>query len=101
MPVTSKGSEARMGKGKGAVDYYAKWISEGSMIFEVKGVRMEIAKEAMRCAAAVLPIKSRFVEAPPDHQAVPPRVLPFFIKKRLNDLAKTEKLQTVEKVVEK
>lgn len=47
-PVTSKGSEARMGKGKGAVDYFAKWLSPGAIVFEVKFCRMEIAKEAMR-----------------------------------------------------
>ncbi|KAJ3089851.1 mitochondrial ribosomal large subunit component [Quaeritorhiza haematococci] len=95
-PVTAKGSESRMGKGKGAVDYFGTWVKEGSVIFEVRNVRGELAKKAMRVAASVLPIRTKFLEAKPTTttttagatnnettSAVRPRVLPYFIRKRL------------------
>ncbi|KAI9092693.1 ribosomal protein L10e/L16, partial [Phlyctochytrium arcticum] len=60
-PVTSKGAETRMGKGKGAVDYFATFVAEGRVIFEVKGLRQELAEKAMRVAAACLPIRTKFI----------------------------------------
>ncbi|KAJ3023711.1 mitochondrial ribosomal large subunit component [Thoreauomyces humboldtii] len=83
-PVTSKGAETRMGKGKGAVDYFATWVAEGKVLIEVKGVRRELAEKAMRVAAAGLPIRTRFLAAQPGNR-VPPRVLPHFVRKRLAD----------------
>ncbi|KAI8806409.1 ribosomal protein L16p/L10e-domain-containing protein [Cladochytrium replicatum] len=78
-PVTAKGAEARMGKGKGAVEFYATWVAKGHVLFEVKGVRKEAAEEAMRVAAAALPVKTRFVSATEDKIA--PRCLPHFVRK--------------------
>ncbi len=92
-PVTSKGSEARMGKGKGAVEFYGKWVDEGSVLFEVKGVRLETAKEAMRVAGAALPLKTRFIEAPKDKEWVPPRVLPHFLLKRFQAMQDAKALK--------
>ncbi|KAG0239782.1 mitochondrial ribosomal large subunit component [Actinomortierella wolfii] len=63
IPVTSKGGEARMGKGKGSVDYYATRVGLNRIIFEVGGggLRREHAKEALRLAAAKLPVPTEFV----------------------------------------
>lgn len=82
-PVTSKGAETRMGKGKGAVEYFATFVAAGRVVIEVKGVRKELAEKALRVAAAALPIRTKFVEAPAEGSRVPPRVLPFFVRKRL------------------
>ncbi|OZJ02467.1 hypothetical protein BZG36_04106 [Bifiguratus adelaidae] len=62
IPVTSKGNETRMGKGKGAFDYWACRVPLNRIVFEVGGVRKEIAKEALRLGAAKLPVKTEFVE---------------------------------------
>jgi len=59
--ITNHGSEAGMGSGKGAVDYYAANIKEGRVMFEMAGVTEELAKEAMRLAAHKLSIKTRFI----------------------------------------
>ena len=61
VPVTSKPTEVRMGKGKGAVDYWAARVKPGRIMFEIDGVDEDIAKEALRLAAMKLPIKCRFV----------------------------------------
>jgi large subunit ribosomal protein L16 len=50
-----------MGKGKGAVEYYAAVIKPGRILFEAEGVSEEIAKEALRLAAQKLPVRTRFV----------------------------------------
>ena len=50
-----------MGKGKGAVEYYAAVVKPGRMLFEVSGVPVETAKEALRLAAQKLPVKTKFV----------------------------------------
>ena len=61
-PVTKKPAEVRMGKGKGAVEYWACRIHPGRILFEVEGVSNEIAKNALLLGAAKLPIKSTFVK---------------------------------------
>jgi large subunit ribosomal protein L16 len=81
-PVTSKGSECRMGKGKGSVEEFATWARAGDMVFEIKGARMEIAHKALKNAAACLPLPTRIVKA--SELKVAPRTLPFFIKKKLD-----------------
>ncbi len=60
-PITKKPLEVRMGKGKGAVEYYAAVVKPGRMLFEVSGVTLETAKEALRLAAQKLPVKTKFV----------------------------------------
>jgi large subunit ribosomal protein L16 len=60
-PITKKPLEVRMGKGKGAVEYYAAIVKPGRILFEVSGVTMETAKEALRLAAQKLPVKTKFV----------------------------------------
>ena len=60
-PVTSKPAETRMGSGKGAPDHWVAVVKPGRIIFELGGVRAELAKEAMRLAANKLPIQTRFV----------------------------------------
>ena len=60
-PVTKKPAEVRMGKGKGAPEYWVAVVRPGRIIFEAEGVPLEIAKEAMRLAAQKLPIQTKFV----------------------------------------
>jgi len=60
-PVTRKGTEIPMGGGKGSVDHYVFPIKPGRIIFEIEGVKEEVAKEAFRKAADKLPIKTKFV----------------------------------------
>ena len=62
VPVTSKPTEVRMGKGKGSVDFRACRVKPGRIMFEIDGVDPEIAREALRLGAAKLPIKTRFVQ---------------------------------------
>lgn len=62
-PITKKPLEVRMGKGKGAVEYWAAVVKPGRILFEVGGVPIEIAKEALRLAAQKLPVKTKFVIA--------------------------------------
>ncbi len=59
-PVTKKPPETRMGSGKGAVDHYVAVVKPGTILFEMSGVSMEVATEAMRKAAAKLPIEVKF-----------------------------------------
>lgn len=60
-PVTSKPAEVRMGKGKGAPDYWVAVVKPGTILFESAGVDIELAKEALRLAAQKLPISTKFV----------------------------------------
>jgi large subunit ribosomal protein L16 len=60
-PITKKPAEVRMGKGKGAPEYFVARISPGRIIFESDGVPIEVAKEAMRLGAQKLPILTKFV----------------------------------------
>jgi len=62
-PITKKPLEVRMGKGKGAVEYYVAVVRPGRILFEVGGVSMDVAKEALRLAAQKLPVKTKFVMA--------------------------------------
>lgn len=62
-PITKKPLEVRMGKGKGAPEYFVAIVKPGRIMFEVAGVPMDIAKEALRLAAQKLPVKTRFVVA--------------------------------------
>ena len=63
-PITKKPLEVRMGKGKGNVEYWAAVVRPGKVLFEVDGVPMEVAKEALRLAAQKLPVKTKFIIAP-------------------------------------
>ena len=60
-PITSKPAEVRMGKGKGAPDYWAAVVRPGRILFECDGVPLDIAREALRLAAQKLPIKTKFI----------------------------------------
>lgn len=60
-PVTKKPLETRMGKGKGAPEYWVAVVQPGRILFELEGVDLKIAKEAMRLAAHKLPIRTRFI----------------------------------------
>ncbi len=61
-PVTKKGTEVPMGGGKGAVDHYVFPIKPGRIIFELEGIKEEIAREALETAADKLPIKTKFIK---------------------------------------
>ncbi len=60
-PITKKPAEVRMGKGKGAPEYWVAPVKKGRMLFEAEGVPLETAKEALRLAAQKLPIITKFV----------------------------------------
>jgi large subunit ribosomal protein L16 len=60
-PITSKPAEVRMGKGKGAPDYWVAVVKPGTILFESSGVDIELAKEALRLAAQKLPLSTKFV----------------------------------------
>ena len=60
-PITKKPAEVRMGKGKGAPDYWVAVVKPGTVLFESSGVDMELAKESLRLAAQKLPISTKFV----------------------------------------
>ena len=60
-PVTAKPAETRMGSGKGSPDYWVAVVKPGRVMFEIKGVPEETAREAMRLAANKLPIKCKFI----------------------------------------
>nr|WP_321444196.1 50S ribosomal protein L16 [uncultured Cohaesibacter sp.] len=62
VPVSKKPTEVRMGKGKGSPEYWAARVAPGRIMFEIDGVPLDVAREAMRLAAAKLPIKTRFVQ---------------------------------------
>jgi large subunit ribosomal protein L16 len=61
-PVSKKPAETRMGKGKGAPEFWVAVIKPGRIMFEVEGVERKIAEEAFRLAAHKLPIKTKFVQ---------------------------------------
>lgn len=61
-PVTKKPAETRMGGGKGAPDRWVAVVRPGRILFEVAGIRKEVAQEALRLASHKLPIKTKFVE---------------------------------------
>jgi large subunit ribosomal protein L16 len=61
VPVSKKPTEVRMGKGKGAPEFWAARIKPGRIMFEIDGVPQAVAEEALRLGAAKLPIRTRFV----------------------------------------
>jgi large subunit ribosomal protein L16 len=60
-PITLKPAETRMGKGKGAPEYWVAVVKPGRIIYEINGVDADLAKEALRLGAAKLPFKTRVV----------------------------------------
>lgn len=60
-PVTKKPADVKMGGGKGNPEYFAAKVKSGTVLFEMKGVTEEIAREAMRLAAHKLPVKTKFI----------------------------------------
>tara|TARA_B110000858_G_C17642513_1_gene398796 strand:- start:440 stop:862 length:423 start_codon:yes stop_codon:yes gene_type:complete len=60
-PITKKPAEVRMGKGKGAPEYWAAVVLPGRIMFELDGVSLEVAREALRLAAQKMPITTKFV----------------------------------------
>ena len=61
-PISKKPLEVRMGKGKGSVEYWAAKVKPGRIMFEIDGVPLPVAQEALRLAAMKLPVKTRFVQ---------------------------------------
>ncbi len=61
VPVSSKPTEVRMGKGKGSPEFWVARVAPGRIMFEIDGVPEDVAREALRLGAAKLPIKTRFV----------------------------------------
>jgi len=62
VPVSKKPLEVRMGSGKGTPELWVARVKPGRILFEVDGVSVEVAKEALALAAAKLPVKTRFIE---------------------------------------
>ncbi|MBQ1970244.1 MAG: 50S ribosomal protein L16, partial [Paludibacteraceae bacterium] len=60
-PITEKPAETRMGSGKGSPEYWVAVVKPGRVMFEIAGVDVELAREAMRLAANKLPIKCKFI----------------------------------------
>lgn len=60
-PITRKPAEVRMGKGKGAPEFWVAVVKPGTILFEAEGVSLETAKEAMRLAAQKLPVTTKFI----------------------------------------
>jgi large subunit ribosomal protein L16 len=61
VPVSKKPAEVRQGKGKGTPEFWAARVKPGRIMFEIDGVPLDVAKQAMELAAAKLPIETRFV----------------------------------------
>jgi large subunit ribosomal protein L16 len=61
-PITKKPAETRMGKGKGAPEYWVAVVKPGRVMFEISGVTEDIAREALRLAAQKLPVQTKFVK---------------------------------------
>ena len=61
-PVTEKPAETRMGSGKGSPEYWVAVVKPGRVLFEVKGVTEEVAREALRLASHKLPLKTKFLK---------------------------------------
>ena len=61
-PITKKPAETRMGKGKGAPEYWVAVVKPGRVMFEIEGVAEDVAREALRLAAQKLPVQTKFVK---------------------------------------
>ena len=59
--VTARAAESRMGSGKGAPEYWVAVVKPGNVIFEISGVKPEVARQAMNLAAYKLPLKTKFI----------------------------------------
>ena len=62
LPISSKPTEVRMGKGKGSPEYWAARVAPGRIMFEIDGVSEPVAREALRLGAMKLSVKSKFVQ---------------------------------------
>ena len=62
VPVTKKPAEVRQGKGKGALEFWAARVKPGKILFELDGVPMELAKQALSYGAGKLPIRTKFIQ---------------------------------------
>ncbi len=62
VPISSKPTEVRMGKGKGTPEFWAARVAPGRIVFEIDGVNEKTAREALRLGARKLPIKTRFIQ---------------------------------------
>lgn len=60
-PITARAKESRMGSGKGAVAYWAAVVKPGNILFELGGISLEFAKNALKFASYKLPIKTKFI----------------------------------------
>jgi large subunit ribosomal protein L16 len=60
-PITRKPAEVRMGKGKGNLEFWAAVVEPGRILFEMEGVTLQVAQEAMELAASKLPIRTKFI----------------------------------------
>nr|YP_009694261.1 50S ribosomal protein L16 [Hapterophycus canaliculatus]YP_009736233.1 50S ribosomal protein L16 [Scytosiphon promiscuus]YP_010147420.1 50S ribosomal protein L16 [Scytosiphon lomentaria]AXU40679.1 50S ribosomal protein L16 [Hapterophycus canaliculatus]QDM58320.1 50S ribosomal protein L16 [Scytosiphon promiscuus]QDM58463.1 50S ribosomal protein L16 [Scytosiphon promiscuus]QQP22259.1 50S ribosomal protein L16 [Scytosiphon lomentaria]QTW91509.1 ribosomal protein L16 [Scytosiphon lomentaria] len=60
-PITARAAESRMGSGKGSVDYWVAVVKPGHILFELSGVPLKLAKEALQTASYKLPIKTKFL----------------------------------------
>ena len=60
-PITARAAETRMGSGKGTPEYWVAVIKPGRILYEIKGVEMDIAREAMRIAGYKMPVKTRII----------------------------------------
>lgn len=79
-PVTQKGGETPMGKGKGGVDHYVAVVKPGMVMFEIGGIDLEQAKEALKFAAHKLPVKCKVIEKDPARAATSIRVKKVVVK---------------------
>lgn len=61
-PITKKPAETRMGKGKGAIEYWVAVVKPGRVLYEMSGVTEDVAKSALRLAAYKLPVATKFVK---------------------------------------
>lgn len=59
--ITARAAESRMGSGKGAPEYWVAVVKPGNIIFELAGVKLEVARQAMKLAAYKLPLKTKFI----------------------------------------
>ncbi len=66
VPISKKPTEVRMGKGKGTPEYWAARVKPGRIMFEIDGVKEDVAREALRLGAAKLPVRTRFVQRTTD-----------------------------------
>ena len=67
VPVSKKPTEVRMGKGKGSPEFWVCRVKPGRIMFEIDGVPLTVAREALELGAAKLPIKTRFIARPGEH----------------------------------